>query len=40
MLLIARQVAECSKKAPDCKLYHHLGVKIIINEADIADIQA
>ena len=39
-MLIAKQLAECSKKAPDCTHYSNLGVKVIMNEADLSDIQA
>lgn len=39
-MIIAKQLAECSKKAPDCTICYNLGVKVIMNEADLSDIQA
>ena len=38
---IAKQVQECHKKSPDGRFWSiKIGVKMIINEADITDIQA
>lgn len=40
-MMMAKQVQECQKKTPDGKYRSiKIGVKMIINEADITDIQA
>lgn len=41
VMMMAKQVQECQKKTPDGKYRSiKIGVKMIINEADITDIQA
>lgn len=41
MILIAKQVQECCKKSPDGKYWSiKIGVKMIVDEANITDIQA
>lgn len=41
VMLLAKQVQECQKKTPDGKSWCiKIGVKMIINEADITDVQA
>ena len=41
VMMLAKQVQECQKKMPDGKVpYIKIGIKIIINESDITDIQA
>lgn len=38
--VIAKQINECIKKNPDCIAICYLGVHVIMNEANILDIQA
>ena len=41
VMLLAKQVQQCQKKVPDGKyLYIKIGIKIILNQSDITDIQA
>ena len=41
VMMLAKQVQECQKKTPEGTFwYSKLGVKLIINEGDITDIQA
>ena len=41
VMMLAKQVQECNKKTPDGKSpSSKIGTKIIVNESDIADIQA
>ena len=41
VMMLAKQVQECQKKMPDGKTpYIKIGIKIIINESDITDVQA
>ena len=41
VMMLAKQVQECQKKVPDGRsLSIKIGIKIIINESDITDIQA
>ena len=41
VMLLAKQVQECQKKTPDGRSWSiKIGVKMIINEADITDVQA
>lgn len=41
VMMLAKQVQECQRKTPDGRhLSIQLGIKIIINESDITDVQA
>jgi ubiquitin-conjugating enzyme E2 S len=41
VMALAKQVQECNKKTPDGKLPSiKIGIKLIVNESDITDIQA
>ena len=41
VIVIAKQVQECVKKSPDGRSWSiKIGVKMIVDEANIADIQA
>lgn len=41
VIMLAKQVQECQKKLPDGKYWSiKIGIKMIINESDITDIQA
>lgn len=41
VMALAKQVQECNKKTPDGKPPSiKIGIKLIVNESDITDIQA
>jgi hypothetical protein len=41
VIMLAKQVQECQKKSPiGNQNTNKLGVKIIVNETDISDVQA
>jgi ubiquitin-conjugating enzyme E2 S len=39
-MMVGKQLAECMKKSPDGTRNSYLGVRVVMNEANLLDVQA